>query len=84
MCGIIGYVGKKAATPILLEGLRRLEYRGYDSAGCGRAGRRQTARRKKKGKIDEGLARLLKKETRPRPHRHRATPAGPLTARRPT
>ena len=33
MCGIIGYVGKKAASPILLEGLRRLEYRGYDSAG---------------------------------------------------
>lgn len=33
MCGIVGYVGHKAATPILLEGLRRLEYRGYDSAG---------------------------------------------------
>src|SRR3974377_733206 len=33
MCGIIGYIGKKVATPILLEGLRRLEYRGYDSAG---------------------------------------------------
>ncbi|MEV6280760.1 glutamine--fructose-6-phosphate transaminase (isomerizing) [Nocardia sp. NPDC051832] len=33
MCGIVGYVGHKAATPMLLEGLRRLEYRGYDSAG---------------------------------------------------
>ena len=33
MCGIIGYVGPKNAVPILLEGLRRLEYRGYDSAG---------------------------------------------------
>ncbi|MBF6589207.1 MAG: glutamine--fructose-6-phosphate transaminase (isomerizing) [Ktedonobacterales bacterium] len=33
MCGIVGYVGTKSATPILLEGLRRLEYRGYDSAG---------------------------------------------------
>ena len=33
MCGIVGYVGPKAATPILLDGLRKLEYRGYDSAG---------------------------------------------------
>jgi glucosamine--fructose-6-phosphate aminotransferase (isomerizing) len=38
MCGIVGYVGKKSVVPIILEGLRRLEYRGYDSAGiavCG-------------------------------------------------
>lgn len=33
MCGIVGYIGKKQATPILLQGLRALEYRGYDSAG---------------------------------------------------
>lgn len=33
MCGIIGYIGKKLASPILLDGLRRLEYRGYDSSG---------------------------------------------------
>ena len=33
MCGIVGYVGKKQAAPILLEGLSKLEYRGYDSAG---------------------------------------------------
>src|SRR5437762_3440761 len=59
MCGITGYVGKLQAAPILLEGLRRLEYRGYDSAGLSvfNAGELQT--RKKKGKIDEGLAPLL-------------------------
>ena len=33
MCGIIGYVGPRPVLPILIEGLRRLEYRGYDSAG---------------------------------------------------
>ena len=33
MCGIVGYVGKKEAYPILINGLKRLEYRGYDSAG---------------------------------------------------
>jgi glutamine---fructose-6-phosphate transaminase (isomerizing) len=33
MCGIIGYIGEKRVLPILIDGLRRLEYRGYDSAG---------------------------------------------------
>jgi glutamine---fructose-6-phosphate transaminase (isomerizing) len=33
MCGIVGYVGKKQATDVLVRGLKRLEYRGYDSAG---------------------------------------------------
>jgi glutamine---fructose-6-phosphate transaminase (isomerizing) len=35
MCGIIGYAGRNQALPIIVEGLRRLEYRGYDSAGVG-------------------------------------------------
>ena len=33
MCGIVGYTGVQGASPILLEGLKKLEYRGYDSAG---------------------------------------------------
>ena len=33
MCGIVGFIGKEEAAPILLDGLARLEYRGYDSAG---------------------------------------------------
>ena len=62
MCGIIGYVGKKAASPILLEGLRRLEYRGYDSAGVAVLDNARLSLRKKKGRIDEGIARVLKAE----------------------
>ncbi len=38
MCGIVGYVGKKEVVPVILDGLRRLEYRGYDSAGIAVAG----------------------------------------------
>ncbi len=49
MCGIIGYVGKKAASPILLEGLRRLEYRGYDSAGVAILDGGRLARAQEKG-----------------------------------
>ena len=33
MCGIVGYLGKRSAFPIIIDGLKRLEYRGYDSAG---------------------------------------------------
>jgi glucosamine--fructose-6-phosphate aminotransferase (isomerizing) len=63
MCGIIGYVGKKSAAPVLLEGLRRLEYRGYDSAGIAVLHDADLLVFKKKGKIDEGLARLLKNKS---------------------
>jgi len=59
MCGIIGYVGKKSAGPILIEGLRRLEYRGYDSAGLALLDGAGLALRKKAGRIDSGLATLV-------------------------
>ena len=52
MCGIIGYVGEQQAAPILLEGLRRLEYRGYDSAGIAVRGDDGTlVVRKREGKL---------------------------------
>ena len=52
MCGIVGYVGGKVATPMLIEGLKRLEYRGYDSAGVSLLnGGSQVQTRKAKGKI---------------------------------
>src|SRR5687767_10929479 len=59
MCGIVGYVGKQQATPVLLEGLRRLEYRGYDSAGLAILNADGLQTRKKKGKIVEGLEKVL-------------------------
>ena len=62
MCGIIGYVGSKTAAPILVEGLRRLEYRGYDSSGLAVLDSGKLVLRKKRGKIDEGLAHLLLKD----------------------
>ncbi|TVR59709.1 MAG: glutamine--fructose-6-phosphate transaminase (isomerizing) [Spirochaetaceae bacterium] len=52
MCGIIGYCGPKPAGPILIQGLRRLEYRGYDSAGIGVLSDGDVAVFKKKGKIN--------------------------------
>ncbi|MCA9727741.1 MAG: glutamine--fructose-6-phosphate transaminase (isomerizing), partial [Candidatus Eisenbacteria bacterium] len=51
MCGIVGYTGPKACVPILIEGLRRLEYRGYDSAGIAVIEDKTVAVRKDKGKL---------------------------------
>src|SRR5262245_12355904 len=64
MCGIVGYVGCKDAEPILVEGLRRLEYRGYDSAGLATLHGARLHVRKRAGRLQE-LAGYL--EERPAP-----------------
>ncbi len=67
MCGIIAYAGRREAEPILIEGLRRLEYRGYDSAGLATLTGPQVHLRKQAGRIDN-LIRYLK--DRPAPGCH--------------
>ena len=51
MCGIVGYAGKAEAAPILLEGLSKLEYRGYDSAGICVQGKDGFSIAKSKGRL---------------------------------
>ncbi|MGD9649682.1 MAG: glutamine--fructose-6-phosphate transaminase (isomerizing) [Dongiaceae bacterium] len=51
MCGIIGYIGPKNAAPILMDGLKRLEYRGYDSAGLANLVNGKIERRRAEGKL---------------------------------
>ena len=53
MCGIIGYTGSRQAEPILLAGLHRLEYRGYDSAGLATVTGSHLHLRKKAGRIQD-------------------------------
>src|SRR5919197_6117817 len=64
MCGIVGYVGSKEAEPILVEGLRRLEYRGYDSAGLATLTGPQLHLRKRAGRIAD-LVRHLRERPAP-------------------
>jgi len=62
MCGIIGYIGSKPVVPVLLDGLRRMEYRGYDSAGIALVGPEGLTLRRSAGKLAN-----LEKEIQARP-----------------
>ena len=67
MCGIVGYVGRREAEPILVEGLRRLEYRGYDSAGVATVTGRKLHLRKRAGRVAD-LADSLGRQPAPGCH----------------
>nr|WP_320162448.1 glutamine--fructose-6-phosphate transaminase (isomerizing) [uncultured Methanoregula sp.] len=60
MCGIVGYVGRKEAAPIIVEGLKKLEYRGYDSFGVATIGIEGIELAKHRGRISENASSSLK------------------------
>ena len=77
MCGIIGYIGSQPAVPILLKGLERLEYRGYDSAGIAVFDGQSLQVRKARGRLSNLCRRFQASPAS-------VTHAGPRTANRAT
>jgi glucosamine--fructose-6-phosphate aminotransferase (isomerizing) len=64
MCGIVGYVGTKPAYPIIIKGLKRLEYRGYDSAGVSIGNNDEILVLKEKGKVADLEAYAAEKDSK--------------------
>ena len=75
MCGIIGYAGTAPAAPVLLDGLKRLEYRGYDSAGIAVIGGHDLHIRRASGKVGN-LEEAVRDAPLRRDRRHRPHPLG--------
>ena len=75
MCGIVGYIGRRDAAPLILESLRKLEYRGYDSAGIAVLHHGEVAIRRCEGKLSN-LATMLRPATYVGPGRHRSYALG--------
>ena len=75
MCGIVAILGRHEVAPLILEALKRLEYRGYDSAGIATLHDGRLARRRAVGKLI-ALSDLLVQRPDPRPRRHRPHPLG--------
>ena len=73
MCGIVGIIGRRDAAPVILEALRRLEYRGYDSAGIATLVNGHIERRRASGKLNN-LTEALANSPLPAPATPCATP----------
>ena len=80
MCGIVGYVGPKQAQDVVIDGLRRLEYRGYDSAGIAVVDDGTVVTSKRAGKL-ANLEKAIADRPLPASTPASGTPAGPPTAR---
>ena len=83
MCGIVGYVGQKDCTKILLDSLSKLEYRGYDSAGVAVVQNGELLTKKNKGRLS-GLEEKMDKEAGLKELAESVIQDGQLTVSRPT
>ena len=62
MCGIVGYIGHRNASELIIKGLKRLEYRGYDSAGIALFNESQIKVTKIKGKVSDLETKIIRKK----------------------